>query len=101
MEKADGALRRSSQTALYHILSSIVRLMAPILAFTAEEVWVAFRREGQETAGVHLTSFPQLIPGVSLDDEERSTWEIRSAVRQEVYKALEESRAARADRIFS
>lgn len=95
VEKADGALRRSSQTALYHILSSIVRLMAPMLAFTAEEVWRAFKREGEETAGVHLTSFPQLIPGVSLNDEERATWEIRSAVRQEVYKALEESRAAR------
>ncbi len=95
VERADGPLRRSSQTALYHILSSIVRLMAPILAFTAEEVWLAFRREDQETSGVHLTSFPQLIPGVSFDDDERSMWEIRSAVRQEVYKALEEARAAK------
>ena len=51
VEKADGALRRSSQTALYHILSSIVRLMAPILAFTAEEVWLAFKRERSRNLG--------------------------------------------------
>ena len=70
--------------------------MAPILAFTADEVWLALRREDQETTGVHLTSFPQLIPGVSLDDEESSAWEIRSAIRQEVYKALEESPQPRA-----
>ena len=44
---------------------------------------------------MHLTSFPQPIPGVSLNDEERARWEIRFSVRQEVYKALEEARAAR------
>jgi len=94
-ERTDGHLRRSAQTALHHILSSLIRLMAPILDFTAEEVWSRFDENG-EPSSVHLASFPEPVPGVELAPEERARWEKMLALRQTVSKALEESRAAKA-----
>ena len=95
VEKADGAMRRSAQTALYHILSALVRLMAPILSFTSEEVWSLFGKESGGESSVHLASFPEPIQGAEMADAERSRWEIIVALRQEVSKALEEARAAK------
>jgi isoleucyl-tRNA synthetase len=95
VEKTDGAMRRSAQTALYHILSALVRLMAPILSFTSEEVWSLFGKEGGGASSLHLASFPEPIPGVEMTDLERSRWEKMLALRQEVSKALEEARAAK------
>ena len=55
--------RRSAQSAIYLILDAMVRLMAPIMSFTAEEVWAALpAREGKE-ASVHLARFPAANPG--------------------------------------
>ncbi len=48
-EKPDGALRRSAQTAMYEILSGMIRLMAPVLSFTAEEVWAFIPGADKET----------------------------------------------------
>lgn len=93
VEKTDGDLRRSAQSALYHILSALVRLMAPILAFTAEEVWTAFNGTGSNS--VHMASFPDPVPGVDLTEEQKAGWERISALRQEVAKALEEARASK------
>jgi isoleucyl-tRNA synthetase len=95
VEKNDGRLRRSAQTALYEILSALIRLMAPILAFTAEEVWFALQSEGQPRASVHMTAFPEVVSAFSLTDEQRSRWEILTAVRPQIYKVLEEARASR------
>ncbi|MFC1833776.1 isoleucine--tRNA ligase [Thermodesulfobacteriota bacterium] len=92
-EKTDGALRRSAQTALYHILSALTRLMAPILAFTAEEVWGQFNEEGKGADSVHMTSFPEPFSEALLTEEERSTWQTMTSLRQVVSKALEEARA--------
>ncbi len=93
VEKTDGKLRRSAQSALYQILSALVKLMAPILVFTAEEVWAAFNKDNAGT--VHVTSFPELVPGVDLTEEERTRWDLMSALRQDVAKALEEARASK------
>ncbi len=92
-ERADGRLRRSAQTALYHIVSSLVRLMAPILGFTAEEVWTQFRDTDNKAESVHVTSFPDPVPDVELCDEEREKWDRMLQLRQEVSKALETARA--------
>jgi len=94
-EKTDGRLRRSSQTVLYRILSALVRLMAPLLPFTAEEVWAQVPRGANEPASVHLAAFPEPIVDVSLSEAERERWETLLAVRQEVYRALEEARAGK------
>ena len=95
VEQANGRLRRSAQSALHHILSTLVRLMAPILTFTAEEVWSIFEMAGAKPESVHLTSFPEPISGVQLTDEQKDRWESMLALRQEVSRALEEARAAK------
>ena len=101
VEKADGAMRRSAQTALYHILSALVRLMAPILSFTSEEVWSLFGKESGGESSVHLASFPEPIRGAEMADAERSRWETMVALRQEVSKALEESPSCETHRLFA
>ena len=96
VEKSDGRLRRSAQTALDNILSALIRLMAPILAFTAEEVWNEFQNRAGNQSSVHLTCFPDTIEGVTLTKEQRSQWNDMLALRQEASKALEEARASKA-----
>ncbi len=95
VEKADGLKRRSAQTALYHVLSSLVRLMAPILAFTAEEVWASMRHAGDNSESVHMQAFPDPVEGVDLSEEERARWTTVMELRQEVNKSLEAARAAK------
>ena len=77
--------RRSAQTALYEILSALVRMFAPILSHTAEEVWGYVR--GAKEASVHLAAWPE--PG-KIDEPLAEVW----PVRQQVMKALEEKRGA-------
>ncbi len=84
---ARSAERRSGQTAMYAILSALVRLMAPVLSFTADEIWGYMRHE-EEVPSVFLSGFPQADPEL-LDDALASRWERLLAVRGEVAKVLE------------
>jgi len=95
VERSDGVKRRSAQTALHQILSTLVRLMAPILAFTAEEVWDAFNEGREKSSSVHLSAFPEPSATPWLTEEDRSNWETMIALRQNVSKALEEARASK------
>ncbi len=92
-ENAEGKRRRSAQTALHHILSALVRLMAPILAFTAEEVWSELHGNEQKARSVHLMPFPEPLDDFELTDEERAKWEKVLACRRAVAKSLEDARA--------
>ncbi|RLB07174.1 MAG: isoleucine--tRNA ligase [Deltaproteobacteria bacterium] len=83
--------RRSAQNAIYSILKGMVRIMAPILSFTSEEVWQYLPKEEGEEESVHLTSFPQPQQEF-LDDSLQQRWERLLEVRQEVTKALEKAR---------
>ncbi len=83
----DSPERRSAQTALHEILSALVRMFAPILCHTAEEVWS--RLPGRETESVHLAKWPE--PGRGEPDPR---WERIWKVRAEVYRELEKLRAA-------
>jgi isoleucyl-tRNA synthetase len=83
--------RRSAQNALYRILKGMVRIMAPVLAFTAEEVWRYLPREGGDEESVHLASFPQPDEEV-FDEALEERWTRLWAVREEVTKALEKAR---------
>ena len=91
-------LRRSAQTAVWRIGETLVRLLAPIMTFTAEEVWPHLPKVDRREESVHLAMFPCTpdILGadvVEKDDTQEKDWQTLRAVRDEVLKALEEARS--------
>lgn len=83
--------RRSAQSAIYLILHAMIRLLAPILSFTAEEVWSAMPGcEGKELS-VHLTQFPELNPAHA-DAGLAERWKTMLSVKAEISKAIEIAR---------
>jgi isoleucyl-tRNA synthetase len=88
--------RRSAQTAVYQIASALLRLIAPFIVFTAEEIWKHFPRRTVDPASIHMTMFPAAEEFEhALDDARVKNWERLLAVREEVLKALEPVRAAK------
>ncbi len=85
--KASSRERRSGQTTMYKILSGMVRLMAPVLSFTADEVWGYLKKDVQAES-VFLASFPQ-VEKKFIDDALEARWEKILAVRGETAKVLE------------
>ena len=83
--------RRSAQTALSIILDALVRLMAPIMVFTADEIWDHMPHSDSRPASVHLTQLPEVNEDF-LDDELAARWESVLLLRGEVSKALELAR---------
>jgi isoleucyl-tRNA synthetase len=85
--------RRSAQTAVWKITSALIRLMTPILVFTAEELWKFLPKSPGEPDSVHITVFPtEQQMRTSLPSDRSATWEILGKVRGEVLKALEVAR---------
>ena len=66
----------------------MVQLMAPVLSFTAEEVWSYIPKKGDEESSVHLSAFPDLAH-VSFPENLVTKWEMISQLKGEVSKALE------------
>jgi isoleucyl-tRNA synthetase len=92
--------RRSGQTALYRIHYALVRLMAPLLAFTAEEAWSFTAKPPGAPESVHLALLPEPEEAASgftsgLDAEKLADWDALIAAREPVLKALEEARQAK------
>ena len=88
--------RRSAQTAIYRIIHALVRLIAPILTFTAEEAWGYLPRAAGDPESVHIALFPEAEEFErALDAKRAENWERLLAVRHEVMKSLEEARAAK------
>jgi isoleucyl-tRNA synthetase len=87
--------RRAAQTVLCQILTVMVRLMAPVLAFTAEEVWQHLPSACRTAESVHMTALPSVEPGYE-DEELASKWDALLAVRGEVTRCLEEARRQKA-----
>lgn len=86
--------RRSAQTALWHVLDAFTRLIAPILPFTAEEIFSAMyegRSWQDRPASVHLLLFPEYEANHDREDLV-AAWDRLLEVRQAVSKALEEFR---------
>jgi isoleucyl-tRNA synthetase len=81
--------RRSAQTALYEIVDRFARILAPILAFTADEIWENI--PGHREPSVHMAEFPKSEPRAD-HGELLATWERLFEVRSAVQKALEEKR---------
>ena len=80
--------RRSAQTALYAILDALVRVMAPVLSFTAEEIWSCMPADEARPESVHLADFPRADPAFT-DAALAADWERLLEVRAAVTKALE------------
>ena len=90
--------RRASQWVLTEVLSALTRLMAPVLSFTAEEVWgyiTKQRAEGrrqEDAETVFLSAFPE-VDDKFVDRELEARWKDLLSVRDDVNKALEIKRA--------
>ncbi|MBE6599594.1 MAG: isoleucine--tRNA ligase [Ruminococcaceae bacterium] len=96
-EKTDSKLRRSAQTAMWLILSALTRLAAPIISFTAEEIWQSMAHlDSDKKESVFLNDMPSVNADWTFDGlEER--WDRLFTLRDDVMKALE---IARADKLI-
>ena len=93
-EETDGLKRRSAQTALYLILDTMTRIMAPILAFTCDEIWQSMpHRQGDDVRNVVFNDMNQAFAAYALDDAAMAKWEKIIAVRTGVNGVLEAARA--------
>jgi isoleucyl-tRNA synthetase len=84
--RRNGTARRSAQTVLDHMLGTLLRLVAPILPFSAEEAWGYV--PGAREESVHLSAFPQ-PDSLPVDQPLVERWKRVLAVRDEVLKPLE------------
>ena len=81
----DSVARRSCQTAMYHIVHALTRWLAPILSYTADEIWQFI--PGKKEASVFLTTWYRAWPAI--DGVDMAAWQQLQSVRDEVNKALE------------
>ncbi|MBQ3099376.1 MAG: isoleucine--tRNA ligase [Clostridia bacterium] len=94
VEKKDSKARRGAQTVMYIILDALTRLVAPILSFTADEIWQSMpHAEGVDTRSVLLNDIPESGKYGFSDIENH--WNALFDLRDEVLKALEDARAAK------
>ena len=85
--------RRSAQTAVWRIAHALVRLLAPFLVFTAEEIWKQLPRRPGDPESVHMAMFPASGEfGAPPDARLGANWERLVALREQVLRALERAR---------
>lgn len=85
--------RKAVQTTMYIILDALVRMIAPILSFTADEIWQFMpHKSTDDMRSVVFNSMPEKT-GVVLDDKFEEKWAKIHAVREDVLVALEQKRA--------
>jgi len=93
-EKRDSLERRSAQSAMYGILDAMVRLIAPILAFTSNEIWLSMKHDRSANAEhVMLNDMPKVEAAYVFDSATEERFELIVALRDDVNKALELARA--------
>ncbi|MFW6381648.1 MAG: class I tRNA ligase family protein, partial [Bacillota bacterium] len=90
-EGTDSASRRSVQSSLYDILLDLLRMVAPILVHTAEEVWHYLPETIDRPESVFLTDWPEVVPEY-YDQDLMEKWDRLLTVRKDVAKALELAR---------
>ena len=95
VERKDSKERRSAQTAMYLILNALTRMIAPILSFTADEIWGSMAHaEGDDVRSALLNDMPVYEEKYTFADIE-AHWNKLFEMRDDVMKALEEARAAK------
>jgi isoleucyl-tRNA synthetase len=88
--------RRSAQTAIWKITSALVRLLAPILVFTSEEIWRYLPKSKADQPSVHMALFPDAESLIAkIDPQKKEAWEELAKVRSAVLVKLEEARNAK------
>jgi isoleucyl-tRNA synthetase len=90
---ADSVSRRAAQSALWHILQTVTRLMAPVLSFTAEEIWSVTRDKHEQGESVMLSTW-HTLPELAEESALVTRWTQLRVVRAEVTKAMEAQREA-------
>jgi isoleucyl-tRNA synthetase len=88
----DSVERRSAQTVLHMQAETIARLMAPVLPFTADEIWQYMPSQNGDRSSIHLALLPE-VNTAFIDDDLAARWEYLLNIRGEVTKKLEEARA--------
>lgn len=97
--QASGQPRRSAQTAIYHIAQALLRWIAPILSFTAQEAWQVLNRHHEKAVDIHASDkyiFTQewyQFPEIILNDISENDWEMILQAKEAVNKALESARS--------
>jgi isoleucyl-tRNA synthetase len=93
---AQSKSRRSAQTAVWKITSALVRLIAPVLVFTTEEIWRYLPKAKGDQPSVHMAEFPDAGSLVAkIDPLKKDAWEDLAKVRSAVLVKLEEARNAK------
>lgn len=92
-DEPDGLSRRAAQTAMYHMVRALTKLLAPVIPHTADEVWQFVPGE-KEAESVHLTVFEK-TPEQWVNDRLEETWSRLLDIRSDVSKALEEARVSK------
>ena len=93
-EEEDGIKRHSAQTALFLILDTMTKIMAPILVFTCDEIWQSMpHREEDDGRNVVLNVMNAPFADYALDNRAMETWEIVEKLRDDVNAVLETARA--------
>ncbi len=86
--KSDSPERRAAQWVLYRIVSDMTRLIAPILSFTAEEIWRYIPAHPDKAGSIFLSGFPE-ADDKYIDTDLEAKWEKLINIRDEANKALE------------
>ncbi len=89
--QANSKARRAAQSALWHILQSVVKLMAPILSFTAEEIWRLLSKDADDSVMLHTF---HTLPAQEREDALLDKWTTLRAIRADVQKEIEAVRTA-------
>lgn len=95
-EERDGLPRRSAQTALYLILDTMTKLMAPILAFTCDEIWFSMpHAEEDDVRNVVFNEMNKPFADYALSDKAMAQWDSVEKLRDDVNAVLETARSAK------
>ncbi len=89
--QAKSVARRSAQSALWHILQSVVKLMAPILSFTAEEIWQLLSKNADDSVMLHAF---HTLPAQDGEEALLERWSAIRAIRADVQKEIEAVRTS-------
>ncbi len=92
-EAPDSEARRSAQTAMYLILSALARLVAPIIPFTADEIWKYIPHRASDNAESVLLNDMPSVSGLEYSEDFIGRWSFIASLRDDVKKALELKRA--------